>query len=95
MLLRRPSRASAFCQTPSPLVSPLIVYAVVDDAPSPELPLGVGLEVFIRREDAERFVEEVRGDDPARPLGRKARHRQGTVRVIRYSWQLSQWLQWL
>jgi hypothetical protein len=22
------------------------------------------LEVFVRREDAERFVEEVRGDDP-------------------------------
>ncbi len=27
-------------------------------------PLGVELEVFIRREDAERFIEEVRGDDP-------------------------------
>jgi len=24
----------------------------------------VDLEVFIRREDAERFIEEVRGDDP-------------------------------
>ena len=22
------------------------------------------LEVFVRREDAERFIEEVRGDDP-------------------------------
>ena len=42
----------------------MIVYAVVDDALSPEFPLGVDLEVFIRREDAERFIEEVRGDDP-------------------------------
>ena len=42
----------------------MIVYAVVDDALSPDLPLGVELETFIRREDAERFSEEVRGDDP-------------------------------
>ena len=26
--------------------------------------LGDSLGVFIRREDAERFIEEVRGDDP-------------------------------
>jgi hypothetical protein len=37
---------------------------VVDDARSPDFPLGDSLEVFIRREDAERFVEEVRGGDP-------------------------------
>ncbi len=42
----------------------MIVYAVVDDALSPDFPLGVELEVLVRREDAERFVEEVRGDDP-------------------------------
>ena len=42
----------------------MIVYAVVDDALSPDFPLGVELEVFIRREDAERFLEEVCGDDP-------------------------------
>lgn len=41
----------------------MIIYTVVDDALSPEFPLGHSLEVFIRREDAERFVEEVRGDD--------------------------------
>jgi hypothetical protein len=41
----------------------VIVYAVVDDALSPDFPLGIELEVFIRREDAERFVAEVRGDD--------------------------------
>ena len=32
--------------------------------PSPDFPLGVELEAFVRREDAERFIEEVRGDDP-------------------------------
>ena len=42
----------------------MIVYAVVDDALSPDFPLGVDLEVFIRREDAERFIEQVGGDDP-------------------------------
>ena len=42
----------------------LIVYAVVDDALSPDFPLGDSPEVFICREDAERFIEEVRGDDP-------------------------------
>ena len=31
---------------------------------SPNFPLGVDVEVFIRREDAERFIREVRGDDP-------------------------------
>ena len=41
----------------------MIVYAVVVDALLPGFPLGVALEVFIRREDAERFVEEVRGDE--------------------------------
>jgi hypothetical protein len=32
--------------------------------------LGDSLDVFVRREDAERFIEEVRGDDPelAKPL---------------------------
>jgi len=38
----------------------VIVYAVVDDALSPDFPL----DVFVRREDAERFIEEVRGDEP-------------------------------
>ena len=37
----------------------MIVYAVVDDALSPDFPLGDAIETFIRREDAERFVEEV------------------------------------
>ena len=42
----------------------MIVYSVVDDALSPDFPLGDSLEVFVRREDAEQFVEEVLGDDP-------------------------------
>jgi hypothetical protein len=42
----------------------MIVYTVVDDALSLDSLLGDSLEVFIRREDAERFVEKVRGDDP-------------------------------
>ena len=42
----------------------MIVYAVVDDALSPDFPLGDAVETFIRREDAERFIEEVRGDEP-------------------------------
>ena len=39
-------------------------YAVVDDALTPDFALGVELEVFIRREEAERFIEEVRSDEP-------------------------------
>ena len=31
---------------------------------SPDFPLGDSLEVFARRVDAERFLEEVRADDP-------------------------------
>ena len=36
------------------LDSTVVVYAVVDDALSPDFPLGVELEVFIGREDAKR-----------------------------------------
>jgi hypothetical protein len=42
----------------------VIVYAVVDNALSPDFALGDAVETFIRREDADRFIEEVRGDDP-------------------------------
>ena len=34
----------------------MIVYAIVDDALSPGFPLGVELELFIRREKADRFI---------------------------------------
>lgn len=48
----------------------MIVYAVVDDTLSPTSPLGDAIDVFVRRGDAERFIEEIRGDDPelAEPL---------------------------
>jgi hypothetical protein len=48
----------------------MIVYAVVDDTLSPASPLGDAIDVFVRRGDAERFIEEIRGDDPelAEPL---------------------------
>ena len=42
----------------------MIVYAVIDLRTSPDHPLGEAVETFIRREDAEPFIEEVRGDDP-------------------------------
>jgi len=42
----------------------VIVYTVIDDALSRDFPLGDAVETFERLEDAERFIEEVRGDDP-------------------------------
>jgi hypothetical protein len=53
----------------------MLVYAVVDDSLSSTFPLGDALEVYVRREDAERFIEEVRGNDPelAKPLRIKVR----------------------
>jgi hypothetical protein len=46
------------------MVPAVIVYAVVEDALSPDFPLGDAVGVFIRREHAKRFIEEVRGDEP-------------------------------
>ena len=48
----------------SVIVSSVLVYAIVDTRSSPDHPLGDAVETFVRREDAERFIEEVRGDDP-------------------------------
>ena len=42
----------------------MLVYAIIDDRSSPDHPLGDAVETCVRREDAERFVEDVRGDDP-------------------------------
>jgi hypothetical protein len=44
--------------------SAVVAYAVVDEALSPDFLVGDALGMFVRREDAERFVEVVRGDDP-------------------------------
>jgi hypothetical protein len=38
------------------------VYAVVDDSLSPTFPLGDALGVYVRREDAERFIEVQPGE---------------------------------
>ena len=43
----------------------MIVYAVVDDALSPDFPLGDTIETFIRREDAERFIERFAATIPS------------------------------
>jgi hypothetical protein len=59
----------------------LVVYAVVDEALSPDFPLGDAVEVFIRRVDAEQFIEEVRGDDPDQPLARAAQRPITNVRA--------------
>jgi len=66
----------------------VIVYAVVDDALSPDFPLGDAVEPFVRREDAERFIEEVRGDEPEmaaklRNRGAGARGRAPGARRVR------------
>ena len=42
----------------------MIVYVIIDTRSSPTHPLGDTVETFVRREDAGRFIEEVRGDDP-------------------------------
>src|SRR5688572_2947338 len=57
-------------RTAGGILRPVLVYAVVDDSLSPTSPLGDAIDVFIRREDAERFIAEIRGDDPelAQPL---------------------------
>jgi hypothetical protein len=42
----------------------VIVYAILDLRSSPDKALGDAVESFVRREDAERFIAEVQGDDP-------------------------------
>lgn len=46
----------------------VIVYSVRDPDLSPDCPLGEALDVFVRREDAERFIDDVQRDEPV--LGR-------------------------
>ena len=41
----------------------MIVYAVVDETISHTSPLGDAIDVFLRREDAQRFIQEVDGDE--------------------------------
>jgi hypothetical protein len=42
----------------------MLVHAIHDLRSSPDHSLGDAAETFVRREDAERFIEEVRSDDP-------------------------------
>jgi hypothetical protein len=42
----------------------VIAYAIVDLRSSLDNPLGDALKTLVGREDAERFVNEVRGDEP-------------------------------
>lgn len=42
----------------------MVVFAVIDDSLSAASPLGDAIETFVRREDAEVFIEEVRSDEP-------------------------------
>jgi hypothetical protein len=42
----------------------MLVYAVVDDSLSPMSPLGDSLDVYVRCEETERFIEDIRGDEP-------------------------------
>ena len=42
----------------------MLVHVIRDVRCSLDHSLGDSVETFIRREDAERFIEEVRGDDP-------------------------------
>ena len=40
------------------------MHAFVLDALAPDFQVGDVVETFIQREDAVRFIEDVRGDDP-------------------------------
>jgi hypothetical protein len=40
------------------------VYVIVDLRSSRDHPFGETVETFVRREDAQRFIDEVRDDDP-------------------------------
>jgi hypothetical protein len=46
-----------------PIPSDVIVYAVVDDGLWSGCVLGDSLDVFVRRENAERSREDIRSDD--------------------------------
>jgi hypothetical protein len=42
----------------------VLVYVVLDDRTAHSSPFGDAVKTFIRREYAERFITEVRSDDP-------------------------------
>ena len=65
----------------------MIVHAVVDDSSSPAHVLGEAVDVLVRRAGAERFIGEVRGDEPelARFLRIEERELEAGGRVARIS----------
>jgi hypothetical protein len=56
------------------------VFVILDDRTSLEHPLGEAVDVLLTREDAERFIAEVRADDAelASHLRVEARELDGT-----------------
>lgn len=61
---RRVLRSPLACACRSGTVLLVLVYAVCDLSASPDHPLGDAVDVFVRREDAEQFIEQVQRDDP-------------------------------
>jgi hypothetical protein len=55
---------NSFCSADLRHSGSVIVYVILDARTSPDHPLGDAVETFLRREDAERFLAEVCGDDP-------------------------------
>jgi hypothetical protein len=45
-------------------LAPAVSNAIVDTRSNTDHPLGDAVETFISREDAERFMEDVRRDEP-------------------------------
>jgi hypothetical protein len=60
---RAPQPGVRFEAPPAPFGVPVAKPAKLPSASSPTHPLGDAVETFLRREDAERFTEDVRGDD--------------------------------
>jgi hypothetical protein len=58
----------------------VIVHAVVDHSLSPTSPLGDAVETFIRREDAERFIEKVPATIPGFGVSAARRPQRRTTR---------------
>jgi hypothetical protein len=46
------------------MVLTVIVYVIRDLRSSRDHPLGEAVDVLVRREDAQRFLDEVRSDEP-------------------------------
>jgi hypothetical protein len=68
---QRPAKESSLAE--------MFVDAIRDNRSGPDHPLGDAVDVFVRRENAARFIEEVRGDDPelASYVQIEERHRGG------------------